>query len=103
MGLKRKTAKGVTTLSISDALTIYTVTQLYGLIFEEYEKPADSIALDLSAVSDFDSAGVQLLLFLKKNFEAANKKLFVVKSNEVVDRVFAMLDVAFIFHKESKL
>ena len=102
MEIKRKTVKGVTTLSVSGEVTIYTAAQFYESIFQDNKTLADQIALDLSGVSELDTAGVQLLLFSKKIFSEENKALFIAKTNEVVDGVLAMFNVTF-FLKEGEV
>jgi anti-sigma B factor antagonist len=93
MNIVRKKNKDTTTLVLEGDLTIYYVAQIKDEIFADYDKLADKVALDLSAVSEIDTAGVQLLLFAKKFFSAVHRSFFISKSNESVDTVLTVLDV----------
>ena len=101
MNISRKKNKDTTTLSFEGDLTIYCVTQIKDELFADYEKMADKIALDLSGVSEIDTAGVQLLLFAKKFFASVRRQLFITKSNESVESVLTALDVNNQFALES--
>jgi anti-anti-sigma factor len=93
MKIERKKSKDTSTLIFEGELTIYNVSQLKEELFADYDKLADKIALDLQAVTDIDTAGVQLLLFAKKFFTAVHKSVFITKSNESVEAVLVALDV----------
>ncbi len=93
MKIERKKSKDTSTLIFEGELTIYNVSQLKDELFADYDKLADKIALDLQAVSEIDTAGVQLLLFAKKFFSAIHKSVFITKSNESVESVLVALDV----------
>jgi anti-anti-sigma regulatory factor len=94
MNISRKKSKDTTTLIFEGDLTIYYV-------FADYEKLADKVALDLAAVGEIDTAGVQLLLFAKKFFASVHRPLFITKSNESVESVLTALDVNTQFAMES--
>lgn len=93
MKIERKKSKDTSTLIFEGELTIYNVSQLKDELFADYDKLADKIALDLQAVSEIDTAGVQLLLFAKKFFTSIHKPIFITKSNESVESVLTALDV----------
>lgn len=101
MNISRKKNKDTTTLVFEGDLTIYYVTQIKDEIFADYEKLADKIALDLGAVGEIDTAGVQLLLFAKKFFSTVHRSMFISKSNESVGAVLTVLDVNSHFAMES--
>ena len=101
MNIARKKNKDTTTLVFEGDLTIYSVAQIKDEIFADYEKLADKIALDLEAVTEIDTAGVQLLLFAKKFFSSVHRSFFISKSNESVDAVLTVLDVNTYFAMES--
>lgn len=101
MKISRKKSKDTSTLIFEGDLTIYYVTQIKDELFADYEKLADKIALDLGAVGEIDTAGVQLLLFAKKFFAAVHRPLFITKSNESVDSVLTALDLSTQFAMES--
>ncbi|HSX51532.1 MAG TPA: STAS domain-containing protein [Cellvibrio sp.] len=101
MNISRKKSKDTSTLTFEGDLTIYYVSQIKDELFADYEKLADKIALDLSAVGEIDTAGVQLLLFAKKFFASVHRPLFITKSNESVDSVLTALDLNTQFAMES--
>lgn len=101
MNISRKKSKDTTTLTFEGDLTIYCVAQVKDELFADYEKMADKIALDLSAVGEIDTAGVQLLLFAKKFFTSVRRSLFIIKSNESIESVLTALDVNTHFALES--
>lgn len=101
MNISRKKSKDTTTLVFEGDLTIYYVTQIKDELFADYEKLADKIAFDLAAVSEIDTAGVQLLLFAKKFFTSVHRSVFITKSNESVESVLSALDVNSQFALES--
>jgi anti-anti-sigma factor len=101
MNIARKKNKDTTTLVFEGDLTIYSVAQIKDELFADYEKLADKIALDLEAVTEIDTAGVQLLLFAKKFFSTVHRSFFISKSNESVDAVLTVLDVNTCFAMES--
>lgn len=93
MKIERKKSKDTSTLIFEGELTIYNVSQLKDELFADYDKLADKIALDLQAVTEIDTAGVQLLLFAKKFFSAIHKSVLITKSNASVESVLVALDV----------
>lgn len=97
MKIERKKSKDTSTLIFEGELTIYNVSQLKDELFADYDKLAEKIALNLQAVSEMDTAGVQLLLFIKKFFTAIQKPVFISKSNESVENILAALDVNTLF------
>ena len=101
MNISRKKSKDTSTLTFEGDLTIYYVSQVKDELLADYEKLADKIALDLSAVGEIDTAGVQLLLFAKKFFASVHRPLFITKSNESVDSVLTALDLNTQFAMES--
>jgi anti-sigma B factor antagonist len=97
MNISCKNNKSGTVLSVDGDLTIYSVAQVKQAIFNDYEKFVSPIALDLQSVSEIDTAGLQLLLFMKKTLGNDNKKIHIAKSNEHVDAILKNLDVATYF------
>lgn len=93
MAITRKKGKDQSILVFDGEITIYTVAQIKEELFAEQESFSPQVTLDLQAVTEIDTAGVQLLLFLKKNVEAASRKISITKTNELIDTVFATLDI----------
>ncbi len=94
MNISCKNKKSGTLLSVDGDLTIYNVAQAKQTLFNDYENFISPIALDLQGVSEIDTAGLQLLLFMQKTLSNDNKKLHIAKSNEHVDAILINLDVA---------
>ncbi|MFT3905953.1 MAG: STAS domain-containing protein [Steroidobacteraceae bacterium] len=70
--------------AVEGGLTIYTVGELKGQLLEKLVDARTPSALDLSAVSEFDAAGLQLLLALKRQMAAAAKVWSVVGASSCV-------------------
>jgi anti-sigma B factor antagonist len=94
MNISRKKSKDTSTLIFEGDLTIYYVAQIKDELFADYEKLADKVALDLTAVGEIDTAGVQLLLFAKQFFSSVRRSLIISQSNESVESVLTALDVS---------
>ncbi len=101
MKVTRKNNKSGTVLSVDGDLTIYTVAQAKQTLLEDYENFSSPVALDLQAVSEIDTAGLQLLLFMHKLLGGINKNVHVTKSNEHVDSILKNMDVATYFTLEN--
>jgi anti-anti-sigma factor len=101
MKVTRKDNKSGTVLSLDGELTIYTVTQAKQELLEDYENFSNSVSLNLLNVSEIDTAGLQLLLFLQKLLGSLNKKVNLAKSNEHVEAIFKNLDVGSYFTLEN--
>lgn len=97
MNVSCKNHDSGTALSVEGDLTIYSVTQAKHALFNSYESFVSPVALDLHGVSEIDTAGLQLLLFMHKSLSDDNKKIHIIKSNEHVDAVLNSLDVATYF------
>lgn len=101
MNVTRKNNKSGTVLSLEGELTIYTVTQAKQALLEDHENFLSPVALDLRNVSEIDTAGLQLLLFVHKQLKSLEKTVHLTKSNEHVDALMTHLDVASYFTLEN--
>lgn len=81
-------------LMLEGELTIYNVGSAKSMLLDDIQNTIEPIALDLSNVSDIDTAGIQLLLFTKKIFTENNKHLYLSKSNDYVDGALKIFDIA---------
>jgi len=79
-----------TTLPIVGELTIFRAMELQPQMLA---KPAPE-QMDLSGVTDLDSAGVQLLMMAKKNAQIQGKDLQLCGHSPAVLDVFEQLNVA---------
>ena len=80
-------------LKIDGELTIFRAMELKPAFLAE--PPVTEI--DLSGVTDLDSAGVQLLMLVKKTALAQGRDLHLVGHSPAVLEVFEMLNVAAYF------
>ena len=81
------------TLRIEGELTIFRAMELKPLMLPT--PPLDEI--DLSGVTDLDTAGVQLLMLVKKTARAEKRELRLVGHSPAVLEVFELLNVAAYF------
>lgn len=88
MKITRKKNKTGHTLSCDGELTIYTVAAAKKVLLGNLDEAVESVALDLTGVTEFDTAGLQLLLFAQQIMAECNKHFYVKNSNEHVDSVF---------------
>lgn len=100
MIINRKNNKSGTVLSLEGELTIYTVSHAKQTLLEDHEDFISPVAIELHNLSEIDTAGLQLLLFVQKQLSRLGKKLHVTKSNEHVDALLIHLDVVSYFTLE---
>ena len=88
---------GVCKLSITDDFTIYAIKELKNELDKKIEL-YQSFELDLSAVEEIDSAGVQLLLALRIELLSKSKELKISESNEIVTKLLDSYDLVDFFN-----
>ncbi|MBK1721347.1 STAS domain-containing protein [Thiocystis violacea] len=79
-------------ITLEGELTIYTVAETFGRLRVELEGRR-VCALDLSAVSEIDGAGLQLLLWVKQASEARGADFSLVAHSDAVADVIALLQL----------
>lgn len=84
--LEIKLANGRSSLQLVGELTIYTVTQAKAEIIERLQP---GMALDLGGVEELDTAGVQLLVWLKRR-----QPIPFIHHSQAVVEVLDLLNVA---------
>jgi anti-anti-sigma factor len=89
MGAKKKPKSAVTALCIEGELTIFRAAELKPVLLD----PSQSIEVDLSGVSDIDTAGLQLLMMAKKAAQAQDRCLRLVRHSPAVTELFERLNV----------
>lgn len=89
-------AHRATDLHLDGELTIYRALELKQTLVTALGATA-ALQINLRAVSEFDSAGVQLLLAAKRAAVAAGKTLSLVEHSPPVVAVFELLDLAPLF------
>ncbi len=85
-------ADGVLNVAVVGEMTIYNVSEQKNKLIE-FLSSAIELQVDLSAVTEIDSAGLQLLLWLKQ--EVTNLKL--INHSQAVVNVFQLLNLAMYF------
>jgi anti-anti-sigma factor len=84
-----------TTLAIEGELTIYRAAELrQALLAALGDGAGGDLEIDLAAVTEFDSAGVQLLMAARKSAAARGRALRLVHHSPAVLDAFAVLDLA---------
>lgn len=82
--MKLEVRKKNSSMKLTGEITIYTVSALNKELNQADEK--SPIMCDLSSVNKIDTAGFQLLLFLKKNSEGSGRLIeFISLSKEIKD------------------
>ena len=80
-------------LRIEGELTIYRAAELKNTLLAAVAEH-DTLDIDLSAVTEFDTAGVQLLLVAKRAATARQHTLRLVGHSAAVIDVFELLDLS---------
>jgi anti-sigma B factor antagonist len=93
MNISRKKNKDHTLIRFEGELTIYTAAQTQQGLFKDHEKLPLNVGLDLQAVSEIDTAGLQILLLLQKVMAARGGQVFIAATNETIEQVFTVLDL----------
>jgi anti-anti-sigma factor len=83
-------------LRLDGELTIYRAAELKPLILESLHKAAE-LEIDLSGVSEIDSAGVQLLMLAKREAQATRCQVRFSGHSPAVLEVFDLFDLAAYF------
>ena len=89
--------EGLTLLTIQDEMTIYNVLEQKNTIYP-YLIPDHELQIDLSAVSEIDSAGMQLLIFLKSQAIRKQNELSFIHHSQAVVEVVEMLNLSSFFN-----
>lgn len=93
MTSQNSTSNASEALHITGELTIFRAEELMPALLAD---PAPRV-IDLSGVTDLDTAGLQLLMLAKKTALAAQRDLRLVGHSQAVIDVFELLNVAAYF------
>jgi anti-sigma B factor antagonist len=83
----------MTSLRIEGELTIYRAAELKQTLLAAVAAN-EAVEVDLSQVSEFDSAGLQLLLLAKREAGATGRSLRLVDHSPAVVEVLELFDLA---------
>jgi anti-anti-sigma factor len=78
-------------------MTLARAVELRDAVLAALERQASPVEFDLSDVTEFDSAGVQILLFAKGMAAAWNKELRLVGQSSLVLRTLQLLRLDSLF------
>jgi anti-sigma B factor antagonist len=87
---------GVTHLALDGELTIYRAADLKVEVLEALRKAA-TLEIDLSGVSELDTAGLQVLMLAKQTAQAEQRTLRLAQHSPAVLEIFEMLDMGAFF------
>lgn len=85
-----------TQILISDEMTIYTILDQKNELLRHL-KTDHQLQLDLSGVSEIDSAGMQLLIHMKQRAEQLNNELSFVHHSQSVVEVIGLFNLTSFF------
>ena len=80
-------------IALSEDLTIYHALEQKQMLLEALAN-TDVLELDLSHVGEMDTAGLQLLILLKKEAQTAGKRVSIVAHSQAVRSVIDFCNVA---------
>lgn len=87
--LKKKGEDDTILLTMIGELTIYTVSKLKSILLDELNA-FSGVVLNLSGIDDADTAGFQLILFMKREAESAGKPFVINDSSARVKSIFSL-------------
>lgn len=79
-------------IALEGDCTIYRAAELKPLLLQALQ-PGATLEVDLSEVTEFDSAGVQLLLLAEREARAQGGALRVARQSPAVSEVLSLLDL----------
>ena len=88
MTIEASDHNGITTIAIQGEMTIYTALEQKNQL-ADYIKPNQTIQIDLAGVSEIDSAGLQILLWLKQEIA----QLALINHSRAVVDVLELLNL----------
>jgi anti-sigma B factor antagonist len=89
-------APAVTGLRLEGELTIYRAEELKPILLAALAD-ANPLEIDLSGVTELDTAGVQLLLLIKKTAQVQQRELRLLRHRLAVTDVFERLNLVAFF------
>lgn len=83
----------MTQLAIQGEMNIYTALEQKKALSEQLNGSKE-LQIDLSGVSEIDSAGLQLLMFMKREAAERQIKLSLIQHSQVVVEVLELLNLS---------
>ncbi|MCS3472646.1 anti-anti-sigma factor [Pseudomonas sp. JUb42] len=97
MSITCQSHDGTARVSIEGEMTIYTAAELGAVLLPllaDMQNNSDDLAIDLSQVTEMDSAGVQLLMLSKRESQRAGKALHLDGHSQAVLETFELCNLA---------
>jgi len=91
INIKQQTAS-LTELAIQGEMTIYTALEQKKALFDCL-KTSKELHIDLSRVDELDSAGLQVLLFMKREASKRQTTFCLTQHSQAVVEAFELLDL----------
>ncbi|WP_050470137.1 STAS domain-containing protein [Herbaspirillum chlorophenolicum] len=101
MPLKHTEHNGNLLLTINGGLTIFQAAERKPELLHALSLASRTLSLDLSGVDEIDTAGIQLLLLLKRETERNGLQLEVAAYSPAVLAAFDLLQLHFMFNGET--
>jgi anti-sigma B factor antagonist len=79
---------------VQGEMTIYRANEVAQTLFDAIRAHDGDVSLDLSAVTEFDTAGLQLVLMARRLAETSGRRLDLVQPSECVVEVLDLCHVA---------
>lgn len=92
MSVKIEKKDHVSTLSIEGEMSIYSAAE-YKTQLLDHLADCEELELNLSEVGEMDSAGLQILLVLKREAEATGRDLRLINHSRAVYEVLELLNM----------
>lgn len=89
-------ADDVTRIALDGEITIYRAADLKVSVLDALRK-SRTLEIDLSAVTELDTAGLQVLMLAKQTAVAEQRELRLVQHSPAVVEIFEMLDLVAFF------
>ncbi|MYM97334.1 STAS domain-containing protein [Duganella vulcania] len=86
----------VARVALDGEMTIYRAADLKATVLDALRK-TQVLELDLSGVTELDTAGLQVLMLAKQTAHADQRELRLVKHSPAVLEIFDMLDLGAFF------
>jgi anti-anti-sigma factor len=86
-------ASGSACVRLDGELTIYRAAELKPVLMAPFSQD-QRVEIDLSGVTEIDTAGVQLLLMAQRHASALQRELCLSNLSPAVREVFGLLDLA---------
>lgn len=78
----------------SGELTVVQISEAYSIFQQLVGRSPSNLMVDLSQLNDFDSAALQLMLWLKAAVDDACQLQFIVADNDVVTKVLDLYQLS---------